>query len=697
MNRSLLNKAVANNESPTPGYMFQEIAKMTLTSAEASFKIEKFLFSKLAKGGPYVKWKALTIIKHVAAKGRADFKRNAMHKAPLIKELLQFRGEKDPIKGDQKNLQVRKAAKAALAVVFSTTQKAPVRKAVSSRMEGISGDSYGNRAPAPAPASSWSFRSSTTKTPSRPPLGSPPTGWSFSSNRGTDAIQNSQPSYSAPESSFDPRSPRGYSNKEVPQKPVRSKKSSRSSRKGVRGDWGSSTGLKSGHSAATASSARSSVSNDRDHVTGSSLGDVGTARSDGTFERTVVDQIVAAAGIRVEPSKADLEKFCRRCRTLSPDIVVPLLEKKLSAKKWQTRIKTLAVVSALASDRHCKKFRDYFEEMDSQWLETAAEDSSKKVRARVGKVYTLLYPDDDGPEDDADARGEAVAPEEDSDFLGLSGGGDDSGRPGDGDGGDDDDDDAAFFGGLSLADGNEGDDGDSGAAADGDDNNAEGGFSFITGSAEAGADAGGDDFGDDDDGGMFGGMHMGGEEGGATPAVTPPSDMMSDLFSSGGSGNGGIAVTSTVTTHAVRPGAPIIINDVASMGARGVDVFASISSASPVPTPLQPSAGGFPGMGMVQMPMGRAPQRQYAMAPPMRRPGGMMGMAPAMARGGMPPMNTRRMPHNNNVPTQVRRIPSPSGAGLSISNAGTASTGFGFMQQQQARSNDAFDFVGDLM
>ena len=48
MDRNLLNKATSSDDAPTPGYMYDEVAKMTLSSYEANGKVR----CSLVKFGP---------------------------------------------------------------------------------------------------------------------------------------------------------------------------------------------------------------------------------------------------------------------------------------------------------------------------------------------------------------------------------------------------------------------------------------------------------------------------------------------------------------------------------------------------------------------------------------------------------------------------------------------------------------------
>ena len=69
----MLARATSSDESPTPGYMYGEIAKMTLASFDACKQIEDYLLKRCGNKNANVKNKALLIIKHVASSGRPEF------------------------------------------------------------------------------------------------------------------------------------------------------------------------------------------------------------------------------------------------------------------------------------------------------------------------------------------------------------------------------------------------------------------------------------------------------------------------------------------------------------------------------------------------------------------------------------------------------------------------------------------------
>ena len=49
MDKSLVSKATADSAEPTPGYMFNEIARITHASVDACLQLENFLLKRLKK------------------------------------------------------------------------------------------------------------------------------------------------------------------------------------------------------------------------------------------------------------------------------------------------------------------------------------------------------------------------------------------------------------------------------------------------------------------------------------------------------------------------------------------------------------------------------------------------------------------------------------------------------------------------
>lgn len=88
MDKALLTRATSKDDTPTPGYLYGEIARMTQHSYDTCSKVMEFLISRVKNKHHTVKFKALQVIKHVCRDGRVDFKREMQKHIPTIKECL---------------------------------------------------------------------------------------------------------------------------------------------------------------------------------------------------------------------------------------------------------------------------------------------------------------------------------------------------------------------------------------------------------------------------------------------------------------------------------------------------------------------------------------------------------------------------------------------------------------------------------
>ena len=130
MDRSLLSRATDGSEAPTPGYLYNDIAKNAASSPVACSEMATYLTRRLSsKNNPNIKYKCLKVIAKVSTdpSTRGLLKR-AVTQDPnavgAIKEALQFRGPPDAARGDELNERVRAAAKEALDAIYSDTPAA---------------------------------------------------------------------------------------------------------------------------------------------------------------------------------------------------------------------------------------------------------------------------------------------------------------------------------------------------------------------------------------------------------------------------------------------------------------------------------------------------------------------------------------------------------------------------------------------
>jgi hypothetical protein len=88
--RQLFSDATTTDDSPTPGYMLNELARITISNYVANTQLQDLIVSRIVKNNHNVKYKCLLIIKHVCRTGRIEFKREMGQPKNLepIKECL---------------------------------------------------------------------------------------------------------------------------------------------------------------------------------------------------------------------------------------------------------------------------------------------------------------------------------------------------------------------------------------------------------------------------------------------------------------------------------------------------------------------------------------------------------------------------------------------------------------------------------
>ena len=89
MDRNALARATEQSSSPTPGYLYNDIAKQAASSPSISAEILSYLVRRLAKNNAQVKYKVLKTISMVCenASSRGMFKRTVAQDTQAIKEI----------------------------------------------------------------------------------------------------------------------------------------------------------------------------------------------------------------------------------------------------------------------------------------------------------------------------------------------------------------------------------------------------------------------------------------------------------------------------------------------------------------------------------------------------------------------------------------------------------------------------------
>ncbi|NWH68825.1 AP4AT protein, partial [Geococcyx californianus] len=121
----VLLRGTADDEGPCPGYLFEEIAKISHESTGNSQCLLEYLLNRLQSSSCHVKLKVLKILQHTCTQGSPEFVQQLKRNACFIREAAVFSGPPDPLHGNSLNQKVRAAAQDLASVLFSDAPLPP--------------------------------------------------------------------------------------------------------------------------------------------------------------------------------------------------------------------------------------------------------------------------------------------------------------------------------------------------------------------------------------------------------------------------------------------------------------------------------------------------------------------------------------------------------------------------------------------
>ncbi|NXS15471.1 AP4AT protein, partial [Mystacornis crossleyi] len=115
----VLLRGTADDDTPCPGYLFEEIAKISHESPGSSQCLLEHLLARLQSSSCHVKLKVLKILLHTCSQGSPQFVLQLKRNASFIREAAVFSGPPDPLHGNSLNQKVRAAAQDLASILFS--------------------------------------------------------------------------------------------------------------------------------------------------------------------------------------------------------------------------------------------------------------------------------------------------------------------------------------------------------------------------------------------------------------------------------------------------------------------------------------------------------------------------------------------------------------------------------------------------
>ncbi|XP_032175312.1 AP-4 complex accessory subunit tepsin isoform X1 [Mustela erminea] len=121
----VLLKGTSDDDVPCPGYLFEEIAKISHESLGSSQCLLEYLLNRLHSGSGRVKLKVLKILLHLCAHGSASSLLILKRNPAFIQEAAVFSGPPDPLHGNSLSQKVRAAAQDLGSALFSDSLSPP--------------------------------------------------------------------------------------------------------------------------------------------------------------------------------------------------------------------------------------------------------------------------------------------------------------------------------------------------------------------------------------------------------------------------------------------------------------------------------------------------------------------------------------------------------------------------------------------
>ncbi|GAB4842274.1 hypothetical protein Ancab_012242 [Ancistrocladus abbreviatus] len=360
----MIDAATSDEDKVTPVYKLEEICEL-LRSSHASIvkEVSEFILKRLDHKSPIVKQKALRLIKYAVGKSGAEFRREMQRHSVAVRQLLHYKGQLDPLKGDALNKAVRDTAQEALSVIFSTddTKPAPVED-LNKRMQGFGNNNFDMPL-----EEKKSFLSEVVG------LGSASIKQGLSTlAQGHSLKKNDTGSYKSPtlrrSLTTEIDNPDRYERMEY-----------------HAGGQGSSGISKNATSESWGQDSRTTTVESTNFDPSSGFSESKTR------EERLLETIVTSGGVRLQPTRDALQAFLVEASKVDALALSQALELKLQSPVWQVRMKAVCVLEAILrrNDEHFTVVASYFTE-NRDIVVNCSESPQASLREKANKVLNLL-------------------------------------------------------------------------------------------------------------------------------------------------------------------------------------------------------------------------------------------------------------------------------------------------------------------
>ncbi|KAL0449921.1 UNVERIFIED_CONTAM: protein MODIFIED TRANSPORT TO THE VACUOLE 1 [Sesamum latifolium] len=282
-----------------------------------------------------------------------------------VRQLIHYKGQPDPLKGDALNKSVRETAQETLSALFSSDEgkAAPSESSLGSRIQGFGSTNY--EMPS---EDKKSFISGVVD------IGTATIKQGLTSLTQSPSLRknNDTGSYKSPNLRRSLTRESDYSDRyEGIGSHAETQNSSRFSKNAGSGNWGQDI------------SAPEAETSSRDS---------GPTYGQKTREEKLLETIVTSGGVRLQPTRDALNVFLAEASKLNPLSLGHAIESKLKSPMWQVRMKAICVLEAVLrkkDDEHFSVISSYFCD-NRDVVVQCSESPQASLREKANKVLSLL-------------------------------------------------------------------------------------------------------------------------------------------------------------------------------------------------------------------------------------------------------------------------------------------------------------------
>ncbi|MCL7051880.1 hypothetical protein MKW94_006459 [Papaver nudicaule] len=370
----MIDGATSDEDKVTPVYKLEEICELLRSSHVSIVKeVSDFILKRLDHKSPIVKQKALRLIKYGVGKSGVEFRREMQRHSVAVRQLLHYKGQPDPLKGDALNKSVRETAQEAISAIFAGEESKPApSEDLNRRIEGFGNTNYEISSASSSSDDRKSFFSEVVG------IGSASIKQGLSHIAAAHSLKkNDNGSYRSPNlrrSLTTERDHDRYGSAER-QNDSRSSLSSGISTNAATGTWGQET--------------RVNTSETTNGISGSGYS------GSKTREERLLETIVTSGGVRLQPTRDALQVFHAEALKLDAVALSHALESKLQSHLWQVRMKAVCVLESIIrkkDDEHFAIVASYFSENRDSVVQ-CSESPQASLREKATKVLNILDED----------------------------------------------------------------------------------------------------------------------------------------------------------------------------------------------------------------------------------------------------------------------------------------------------------------